>query len=145
MRDALLVVEGLVPTDLDDTDLSSFREVMGFALDQRAFGPRKVLVAFADADGRFRGIAHASRTEPIDLALEACIDYLGRGAAAAIVFNDEPVVDGDLPADQARRWRRVRALFDRHRITLVDWLCCDDQLFRSTKLAVEPDREWWDV
>jgi hypothetical protein len=30
-------------------------------------------------------------------------------------------------------------------VRLVDWLCCDDQLHRSTRLAFEPETTWWDV
>ena len=145
MHDALVVVEGLVATDLDDTDLSDFNVAMSFALDQRAFGPRRLVVAFADAHGRFRGIAYAKRTEPFDLALRACLQHLGDGAAAAVVFNDEPVAWGELPADQAERFALASLLCRVRGIHLVDWVCCDDQLVRSTKLALGPADEWWDV
>lgn len=145
MHDALLVVEGVVATDLDDTDLSDFNEAMAFALDQRAFGPRRLLVAFADADGRFRRMAHTKRTDPIDVALRACLQYLGDGAAAAVVLNDEPVAWGELPPEQAERFELASLLCRVRGIHLVDWICCDDQLFRSTKLALLPGEEWWEV
>lgn len=144
-RDDLIVVEGLAATERDDTDLSSFQQAMEIALDQRCFGPRRLLVAFADADGRLRSIAHTKRTEPIDLALRACLEHLGRGAAAAVVFNDEPVAWGAPPPEQAHRFSRARLVCGIYGVRLVDWICCDDQLFRSTKLAFEPDGEWWDL
>ncbi len=145
MHEALVVVDGLVATDLDDTDLSDFNEAMAFALDQRAFGPRRLVVAFADVGGRFRGIAYAKRTDPFDLALRACLHHLGDGAAAAVVLNDEPVVWGELPPEQAERFELASLLCRVRGIHLVDWICCDDQLFRSTKLALRPDDEWWEV
>jgi len=67
-----------VPADENHRD--NLREkVWSYALDQRAFGPRKMLTAFADADGLFRGIAHTDRTDPPLLALEACLSYQGIG------------------------------------------------------------------
>src|SRR5687767_12260890 len=112
MDDTVVVVEGYVATERDDTDLSSFREAMGFALDQRAFGPRRLLVAFTEADGRLRAIAHTRRTDPIEIALRGCLEHLGRGAAAAVAFNDEPVHDGPPADDLAERfwlWRLMCA------------------------------------
>lgn len=145
MPDALVVVEGVVATERDDTDLSSFREAMSIALDQRAFGPRRLLVAFAEADGRLRAIAHTTRTDPIDVAVRACLQHLGAGAAAAVVFNDEPVEWGEAPEQQRARFELATLTCLARGIHLVDWICCDDQLFRSTKLAFHPDGEWWDV
>lgn len=145
MRDTLVVVEGVVATDRDDTDLSSFSEAMSIALDQRMFGPRRLLVAFADADGRFRGIAHTKRTDPFELGLRACLQYLGEGAAAAVVFNDEPVAWGEPPPGQRVRLELARLICASAGVRLVDWICCDDQLFRSTKIAFEPGTEWWDL
>jgi hypothetical protein len=139
----IVVVEGILPTDADDTNLKD--ECLSFALDQRAFGPRRLLVAFADQSGRFLGLAHAPRTEPADLALACCVDYLGDGAAAAVAFCDEPVADGPPPDDLGERFAVARAVCAQHGIHLVDWFSCDDQLFRSTRLALEPDGEWWDV
>jgi hypothetical protein len=148
MPDTTVVVDGFVATDDNDLDLSSFREAIGFALDQRAFGPRRLLVAFTHADGRVRSLAHAPRTDPIDLALRGCIQHMGAGAAAAVAFNDERVVDdGTLPPDVAYRFWQYRLLCRAAGIHLVDWIACDDLAVRSFKLAVEPDaaHDWWDV
>jgi hypothetical protein len=146
MRDTLCVVEGYVATDLDDTDLSSFHEAMGFALDQRHFGPRRLVVAFAEREGRFRGIAATKRTDPIEHALRACLLYMGDGAAAAVAFNDELIDWGPPPDDLANRFWLWRAMCRASGVHLVDWISCDDQLFRSTRLALEPEgAEWWDV
>lgn len=74
MGEILVVVEGAVATDRDDTDLSSPRDVSGLALDQRCSG-------------------------------------------------------------RARLPRRAP----------VDRLCCDDRLFRSTRMAFDPESTWWDL
>lgn len=70
-----LVVDGYVATAAHKTNLRY--EAMTLALDQRAFGPRRLLAAFSDAEGRLLSIAHTRRTRPPELALPACIDYLG--------------------------------------------------------------------
>jgi hypothetical protein len=145
MRDTLVVVDGYAATDRDGTDLSSLREAMGFALDQRAFGPRRLLVVFTEADGRLRHIAHTKRIDPIEPALLGCLQHLGRGAAAAVVFNDERVVEGPIPIEQVNRFQAARLVFGFHGIHLVDWFACDDDMFRSTRLAAEEPGEWWDV
>src|SRR4051812_42627157 len=92
MENGLIVVEGYRATAADDTNLRE--EFLGFALDQRAFGPRQLVVAFAERDGRFLGLSYAARTTPPELALGPCIQHVGLGAAAAIAFCDEPVVQG---------------------------------------------------
>jgi hypothetical protein len=148
MPDTTVVVDGFRATARDHTDLSSFREALGFALDQRAFGPRRLVVAFTDADGRLRTLAHAPRPDPNDLALRGCIHHLGAGAAAAVAFNDERAVDdGTLPPDIHDRLWQYRLMCRASGIHLVDWIACDDQAVRSFKLAVEPNAadEWWDV
>ena len=145
MRDTLCVVEGYVATDRDHSSLSSFGEAMGFALDQRHFGPRRLVVAFAERDGRFRGIASTKRTDPIEHALQACLLYMGAGAAAAVAFNDELLEWGPPPSGLADRFWTWRTMCRASGVHLVDWISCDDQLFRSTRLAIEPDAEWWDV
>ena len=88
-----------------------------------------MLVAFANRNGRFRGLAYTRRPDPPEAALAGCIDYLGRGAKVAIVFCDEPVPWGPPPDD------------------LATWFGCDDDVFRSIRFALEPDpdQEWWDV
>ena len=143
MNDSLIVVEGLVATDLDDTDLRE--EAWSFALDQRAFGPRRLVVAFSDASGRFHGIAHTRRTDPPELALGPCIQHVGLRSAAAVAFCDEPVTMGPPPDDVALRFALARTIASDHGVHLVDWIACDDQEFRSFRLSVEPEGEWWDV
>lgn len=143
MESSLIVVDGYVATDRDDTNLRE--EAWSFALDQRAFGPRRLLVAFADPLGRFRSLAHARRTDPPEAALGPCIEHVGRGAAAAVAFCDEPVVEGPPPPELAERFDLARSITASYGIHLVDWFACDDQLFRSSRLALDPDGDWWDV
>ena len=139
-----IVVDAVVPTDADDTDLR--RDAWSFALDQRAFGPRKLLVAFADADGTFRGLAYSDRTDPPELAVGPCIAHLGRGAAAAIAFCDEEVVDGPIDLDQLQcRFAIASAVCASAGIHLVDWVACDDDRFRSSRIALHGPDEWWSV
>ena len=128
-----------------DADMNLREDVWALALDQRAFGPRRLVVAFADASGRMRSLAHAPRTDPPELALRPCIAHLGRGAAAAVAFCDERVAEGPLPAHSELRFRWARAIAASAGIHLVDWIACDDQLFRSVQLALEPDAEWWNL
>jgi len=79
------------------------------------------------------------------LALACCLDRGGRDAEIAVVFCDEAVSRGPLPSDQAARWNAARNLFAAHSVHLVDWFSCDDQLFRSTRMALAPDEEWWTI
>lgn len=141
----ITVVDGLVATELDDSDLSDFNQAMAIALDQRYFGPRRLLVVFGERNGKQRAIAAATRTDPIDFALRACIQHLGAGASAAVAFNDEPLEWGPPPDDLAVRFWGWQQMCRASGIHLVDWISCDDQLFRSTKLALHPEGEWWDV
>jgi hypothetical protein len=143
MKSSLIVVDGYVATDQDETNLQE--EAWSFALDQRAFGPRRLLVAFTDRSGRLRSLAHARRTDPPEAALAACIKHLGRGAAAAVAFCDERLIEGPPPPDLAPRFALARATCDSYGIHLVDWFACDDQLFRSSRLALDPEGDWWDV
>jgi hypothetical protein len=116
---------------------------MAFALDQRAFGPRKLLVAFGERDGRFRGLAYTARIAPIDAAFEACLDYLGAGAATAVAFLDEAVSQGEPTKSQMKRFHRLEAMAARYGITLVDWISCDDELIRLARGGrCDPD-DWW--
>ncbi|HVV77171.1 MAG TPA: hypothetical protein VHC43_14165 [Mycobacteriales bacterium] len=147
MSQTLIVVEGVVP--VDETDLNDVRaKVWSYALDQRAFGPRRLLVAFTEANGRLRVLAHANRTDDPLLSFEACLDHLGEGAAAAAVFCDEPVTTGPPPRDFLDRFDEARELARRYGVHLVDWFACDDEQFRAarlTTLAMEDQPEWWDV
>jgi hypothetical protein len=103
------------------------------------------VVAFADRSGRFLGLAYTRRTDPPELALAPGIEHVGRGAAAAVAFCDELVVEGPPPTDLAERLALARSIAAPYGVHLVDWIACDDQLFRSTRLALEPDGDWWDV
>jgi hypothetical protein len=139
----IIIVEGLVATDLDDTDLRN--EHWSLALDQRAFGPRRLLVAFADRVGRLRSLAHTPRSNPPELGLAYCIDHMGRDAAAAVAYCDEPVSWGPPPPDLGLRFALARAIAAEQGVHLVDWIACDDDKFRSTRLAIDGGTEWWDV
>jgi hypothetical protein len=59
----------------DGLDLSG-TDFWGFALDQRAFGPRHPVVVAARRDGAVIGLAHCERTELPELALR-CFRALG--------------------------------------------------------------------
>ena len=143
MDSSLIVVDGYVATEEDDTDLRE--EAWSFALDQRAFGPRRLLVTFADGSGRLRSVAHARRTDPPEAGLAPCIEHVGLGATAAIAFCDEPVVEGPPPTDLVERFALARSIAASYGIHLVDWIACGDQMFRSSRLALDPEGEWWDV
>jgi hypothetical protein len=106
------------------------------------------LVAFADADGRFRGLAFTDRTNTPLVSFAACLDYLGEGASAAVAFCDEPVPSGPPPHDFLERFAQAQQIADQYHQRLVDWIACDDDQFRATRLTTltpseQPD--WWDV
>lgn len=140
IKTKLIVVEECRPSAKDKTDLR--RDVLSFALDQRAFGPRRLVVAFADRRGRFTGLAHTPRTETPEISLGPCVDLAGEGAAAAVAFCDEPVTDGPPPPGLRKRFALARSIAAPYGVHLVDWFACDDELFR---FALDPDCEWWDV
>ena len=137
----LVVVEGFRATGGQHINL--LQDALSVALDQRAFGPRRLVVAFANRRGRLLALAHARRTDPPELALGPCIEHLGRGAAAAVAYCDEPVVKGPPPPEVAIRFAHARSIADSFGVFLVDWFACDDDLFRSAQMAVEPDGQWW--
>lgn len=141
MRGGLIIVDGYLPTALDNTNLRA--DPWSIALDQRAFGPGRLLVAFADADGRFRGLAFTARTDPIEPAFAACLDFLGNGAAAAIAYCDEPVTEGPPSIELLDRLSRTQAIAAELGICLVDWISCDDQLFRSSRLSMKSPADTW--
>lgn len=147
---SFVAVDGVVPTDVpgDPSPLDNLRDgVWSFALDQRAFGPGKLWVVFADEDGTFRGLAYTDRTDPLDLGFDACLQYLGAGAAAAIAFCDQPVTDGPPPEDSVGLFERAQAISTAYGIRLVDWIACDDDKFRSHRTPAAPPGElgdqWW--
>lgn len=143
MSTRLIVVDGYSATELNETNLRE--DCWSYALDQRAFGPRRLLVAFAQRDGRVLSLAHTRRIDPPEAALGACIQHIGRGAAAAVAYCDESVEEGPPPPEVATRFALARSIAASYGIHLVDWIACDDQLFRSSRLAFEPDCDWWDV
>ena len=85
------VVEGYLP--LPGCTLRSLRaQVWEFALDQRAFGPGKLLVAFADRDGVFHALAYTERTDPIDRSVTRLKKETGNVTkATAILRQNEPL------------------------------------------------------
>ena len=144
MAEDLVVVEGVVPARGFKTNVRD--EVWSYALDQRAWGPRRLTVAFADRRGTFRAMANCRRTEPFTIGLAACIAHLGRGAAAAVALNDEEVRPGPVDLDALRtRFELARSVCAAAGIHLVDWIGCDDDNFRSTRMAIDHEGEWWDV
>jgi len=143
MGDSFIVVEGYRSTPADRTNLRD--DAWSFALDQRAFGPRRLVVAFADPSGRLRTIAHAPRSDPPENALEACIRHLGWAGAAAVAYCDEEVEEGPPSPRLAIDFALRRSVAAGYGVHLVDWIACDDQLFRSSRLATAPAAEWWDV
>ena len=149
----LITVDALAPNpEFEHDPLPD--QILGIALDQRAFGPRQLMVAFAAYDGRFLALTYTHRTHPIDAALEACLlhfDTLGRGGeehTAAVVLCDEAVEEGPATATFVATFERAKEMARRHDVHLVDWISCDDDLFRCARRrqftpASEPG--WWDV
>jgi hypothetical protein len=63
MSTSLIVVEGVVPvaeSEFDDVP----NQIWAYAMDQRAFGPRRLLVVFTNAAGRLRCLAYANPNGP---------------------------------------------------------------------------------
>ena len=60
-------------------------------------------------------------------------------------FCDESVSDGPPPDDLTERFERACVTAAEYGVHLVDWIACDDQLFRSSRLALYPGREWWSI
>jgi hypothetical protein len=141
VKSNLIVVDGYVATAKDRTNLR--KDMWSFAIDQRAFGPRRLVVAFADQRGRFLGLAHTRRTTPPEAALEPCIKHLGEGAATAVAYCDERVTNGPPPPEVITRFATARSIAASHGIHLVDWIACDDDLFRSARVASDPRDTGW--
>lgn len=142
---SLIVVEGSRYTG-PKIDL---RRDMGlsFALDQRAFGPRRLLVLTAGGRGRLVSLAHCPQTDPPQLALEYCLDTLGAdnaSAAAAIAYSDERVT-ADPPTDLLARFDAARAAAARYDAHLIDWFTCDDTQTRSMRYSLGDVEHWWDI
>jgi hypothetical protein len=143
MKSKLIVVDGYRATAKDKTDLR--KDAWSLALDQRAFGPRRLVVAFSNRRGRLIGLAYTPRTDPPEMCLGPCIDFMGQGAAAAVAFCDEHVTNGPPPPGLGKHFALARSIAAPYGVHLVDWIACDDQLFRSTRFALEPGCDWWDV
>lgn len=139
----LTVVEGFRCTR-PDFDLATV-DAWSIALDQRAFGPRRLLVVTATADGRMLGLAHCEQTDPPEMALRCCLRTLDDGAAAAVAYSDERVDAAPPPPGWATRFATARRAAAECGVHLVDWLQCDDILCRSMRFALEEVDEWWDV
>jgi hypothetical protein len=138
MPDIFLVVERLVIAgSADHFDLCE--HAWEIALDQRVFGPRRLIVAMADAAGNLREVLHTERTDPPELAFALCLEQAGRGLTAALALCDEPVALGPPPDDLASRFATARAAALIHGVLLLDWIACDDQVLRSARLALDPD------
>ena len=136
------IVEGYQYTG-DDLDLSG-ADFLGFALDQRAFGPRKLVVVTARCDGAVIGLAHCEQTALPELALKCCLATLDDGAAAAVAYSDEPV-SADPPIDLRDRLYTARVAAREFGVHLVDWIMCDDTQMRSMRITLEDCNPWWDV
>jgi hypothetical protein len=148
--DTELVVEALRYQG-DRLDLSDFDRAIEFALDQRCFGPRRLLVATCDASGGMLGLAHCERSDPPEFALMCCLATLDDAARAAVAYSDESVDEGPPGLDLAQRFLGARAVASERGVHLVDWIMCDDLMIRSIKLGLDRDgegddeTEWWDV
>lgn len=149
-----ITVEALAPTStFGDKPFAEL--VLSIALDQRAFGPRKLWVAFATYDARFLGLTYAPRTDPVGPALECSLDFFNSmieperdEGAAAVVLCDEPVRHGPVPSAFIKKFLRARDMAADHQVHLVDWIGCDDNLFRCARrqqFTPEAEVDWWDV
>ena len=144
MRDKLRLttVEGW-HYDRKDTYLSAQWAVQ-LVLQQRTFGPRRLLVVTAREDREVIGVAHCDRTDPPDLGLKCCLAALNHGAAAAVAYSDEPVAL-ESPPDLLDRFVAARAVAAEFEVHLLDWFMCDDLHFKSIRNAVGPPAKWWDL
>ena len=130
----------------DDVDLSSIADAWSFALDQRAFGRGRLLVAHAERSGRLLDLAHCLMPDPPEAALVPCLDLLGaERASAVVIYTDERVRDESVGPDRALRFFRARALASDLGVHLIDWIVCDRTRFLSLKFALIDGATWWDV
>ena len=141
MTTTLHAVHGLVPGKRDRTNLRTLSDAMSFCLDQRAFGPRRLLLAFANRNGRFRGLAYTRRPDPPEAALAGCIEYLGRGRRPRSRSVTSRWRGVRLPMTWPRGSALARSIAASYGIHLVDWFACDDEVFRSSRFALDPDPE----
>ena len=140
------VVEGVRVPRRDGLDLRG-DDFLSLALEQRVFGPRRLLVAFATAKGRVIGVAHTERTDPPEVALAFVVDFgLSRfkpRAALAVAYCDEPVALGPPPPDLATRFMTARAICASRGVVLGEWVSCDDTIVRFASITLNPERAMW--
>jgi len=120
-------------------------DAWSFCLDQRQFGPARMLVVHADATGHHLGLSHCRRTDPPWYAMACCLEHFGPGPTAALVYHDEPVKWGPPPPEQLRAFELACQVAANYGVHLVDWFACDDAMYRSMRVAADPDGEWWNV
>lgn len=129
---------------VEDCDVSLYcaEDVWSLALDQRAFGPRQLIIAFGDADGRMVGVTHTPREDPPELTFGFCVEHFLQRADAdvAMAFCDEPVTATEITPRVLARWSLAREIADDHGVELLDWIACDDHEFRSARLVELCDR-----
>ncbi len=144
MHQQTIVVEGFQNTG-DGPDLSDVAAIE-FALDQRAFGRERLVVAGTDRRGTLVGLVHCPMTDPVETSFECCLDQLRDfGAEAAVAYSDEPVEKGSITAELRNRFGRTRAIAAVFGIHLVDWIQCGDTRIQSLKFGSSEDATWWDV
>lgn len=111
-------------------------EIMwSFAMDQRHFGPRQLLVATARADGFVVGLAHCDQTDPPMMGLKCCLAALDDDAALAVAYSDD-FVAAEPPAGLDQRWKASIEAAEEFGVELVDWIMCDDLMYRSMRQSV---------
>lgn len=114
-----------------------------YTLVQREFGPRRLIVMFADQHGRLRGLIHTGRTDPPEVALVRCLDRFRRRAVAVAAYCDEPVHDEPRPDDLDERFVLASQLCAARGLHLVDWYLCDDIYIRSLRGSIVSDGGYW--
>lgn len=114
-----------------------------YTLAQREYGPRRLIVMFADRNGRMQCLMHTARTVPPEDALVRCLDRLRRRAVAVAVYADEPVSAAPRPADLNHRFTVASDLCAGRGLHLIDWYLCDDIYIRSLRGAIVSDGGPW--
>jgi hypothetical protein len=144
MEDQAIVVDGFRCKD-NSVSLSG-SGALELALDQRAFGPDRLVVATADRRGRVLGLAHCLLPEPPEAGLPCCLDLLkSEATVAAVAYSDEPVKAGPVSPELSLRFFIARATASDHGVHLVDWIICDGEMMRSLKFGLMEGATWWDL
>lgn len=149
-QDRVGLGEMAVFVDRYDWDGSHPWEVSGgaskcIALEQRAFGPSRLLVVFTDRDGIVLRLCHTPKTDPPQLGLAWCLRLVPEGAAAVLVYSDEAAICGPPEPELCERIESAKVLCREHGLHLVDWMLCDLASFSGSRYAVEGGCRWWDV